>query len=242
MGFFRGPNIVRDGLLYALDASSPTSYPGSGAIWYNLASIGKANTATLSGTIDTQVSNEPFYIEGDGVDGEVFIPGGTDSNLNFDNTDSFSIESWFNLQAMPSSGNTTAVVAKAYRCGIDIYYPTVNSMVLRVGVRGPTAQNIISQTSSNVELNVWYNVIFTYTPSSATGVKLFLNGSLNNSGTNSGQDDFSNNTNYTVGGNEALAGTPKFSNLQTAAVRFYNRALSNAEVLQNYNALKQRFV
>tara|TARA_B100001113_G_C21031800_1_gene588298 strand:- start:314 stop:1039 length:726 start_codon:yes stop_codon:yes gene_type:complete len=241
MGFFRGPNIVSDGLLYALDASSPLSYQ-DGAVWYNIAPIGQANTATLSGTIDTQLTNEPKYLETDGVDGEVFIPGGTDSNLNFDNTDSFSIEAWCNLQAMPSSGNTTAVVAKAYKCGIDIYYPTVSTMVFRVGVRGSSAQSIISQTSTNIELDVWNCVTFTYTPSSATGVKLYINGSFNNSGTNSGQDDFSNNTNYTIGGNEALAGTPKFSNLRIAAVKFYNKTLSNSEVFQNYSALKERFV
>ena len=237
MGTVAGPRITPRGLLYTLDAANPESYPGNGTTWFNLAYLGNDN-ATLSNS-PTFVNEGIKNIETDGDDQEIFIPGGDSSNLNFDNTDSFSIESWFNLQAMPSSGNTTAVVAKSYRCGIDIYYPNVNSMVLRVGVRN-SSQSIVSQTSSNVELNVWNNVIFTYEPSSSTGVKLYFNGILNASGTNSGQDDFSNNTNYTIGGNEALAGTPKFSNLQTAAVRFYNRALSAEEVLQNYNGLKPR--
>ena len=30
MAFFRGPNIVTDGLILALDAGSPRSYPGTG--------------------------------------------------------------------------------------------------------------------------------------------------------------------------------------------------------------------
>ena len=83
--------------------------------------------------------------------------------------------------------------------------------------------------------------MFTYEPSSSTGVKLYINGVLNASGTNSGQDDFSNNTNYTVGGNEATAGTPSFANLQTAVVRMYGKTLSAGEVKQNYMALKNRF-
>ena len=113
-------------------------------------------------------------------------------------------------------------------------------MVFRCGVRS-TAQSIVSQANSNVALNVWNNVVFTYEPSSSTGVKLYINGVLNASGTNSGQDDFSNNTNYTVGGNEATAGTPSFANLQTAVVRMYGKTLSAGEVKQNYMALKNRF-
>jgi hypothetical protein len=45
MGFFRGPNIVRDGLVLALDAASPRSYPGSGTTWYDLS--GNGNNGTL---------------------------------------------------------------------------------------------------------------------------------------------------------------------------------------------------
>ena len=36
MAFFRGPNIVTDGLVFALDAGSPRSYPGSGTTWIDL--------------------------------------------------------------------------------------------------------------------------------------------------------------------------------------------------------------
>ena len=46
MGFFRGPNIVREGLVLALDAASPRSYPGSGTVWNDLAG---SNNGTLTG-------------------------------------------------------------------------------------------------------------------------------------------------------------------------------------------------
>ena len=36
MGFYRGPRIVRDGLILALDAGSERSYPGTGTTWYDL--------------------------------------------------------------------------------------------------------------------------------------------------------------------------------------------------------------
>ena len=58
MGFFRGPNIVRDGLVLALDAASPRSYPGSGTTWYDLS--GNSNDFTISGS--PTYSNGEFTI------------------------------------------------------------------------------------------------------------------------------------------------------------------------------------
>jgi len=45
MGFFRGPNIVTNGLTLILDSQSPRSYPGTGTTWYDLS--GNNNHCTL---------------------------------------------------------------------------------------------------------------------------------------------------------------------------------------------------
>ena len=58
MGFYRGPNIVRDGLVLALDAASPRSYPGSGTTWYDLS--GNGNDFTIAGS--PTYSNGEFTI------------------------------------------------------------------------------------------------------------------------------------------------------------------------------------
>jgi hypothetical protein len=51
MGFYRGPNIVTDGLVFAVDAASARSYPGSGT-----------STTSLVGTSVGTLTN------GDGFD------------------------------------------------------------------------------------------------------------------------------------------------------------------------------
>ena len=48
MGIFRGPNIVRSGLVLALDAGSERSYPGTGNIWYDLS--GNGNNHSINGS------------------------------------------------------------------------------------------------------------------------------------------------------------------------------------------------
>lgn len=40
MGLFYNPTIVQDGLVVALDAANTKSYPGSGAIWYDITGNG----------------------------------------------------------------------------------------------------------------------------------------------------------------------------------------------------------
>ena len=47
MGIFRGPNIVRDGLVLNLDAKNSKSYGGSGNTWTDLS--GNGYNATKQG-------------------------------------------------------------------------------------------------------------------------------------------------------------------------------------------------
>ena len=54
MAFFRGPNIVTDGLVLALDAASKRSYPGTGTTWYDLS----------GNNFDYTIIGSPSYSDG----------------------------------------------------------------------------------------------------------------------------------------------------------------------------------
>ena len=49
MGTFVGPNIVTDGLVFAVDAGSERSYPGTGSTWFDLS--GNGLDMTMVGTV-----------------------------------------------------------------------------------------------------------------------------------------------------------------------------------------------
>jgi hypothetical protein len=88
MGFFRGPNIVTDGLILALDAASPKSYPGSGTTWYDL------TTNSLDATLYNGVSfstNKQGTMVFDGVNDYGQISSSTLTAINI-----FTFELWFN--------------------------------------------------------------------------------------------------------------------------------------------------
>ena len=64
MGFYRGPNIVTDGLVFAIDAGSERSYPGSGTTTTSL--VG-SNTGTLTNGVAFSTDNGGNW-DFDGVD------------------------------------------------------------------------------------------------------------------------------------------------------------------------------
>ena len=69
MGSFVGPNIVQDGLVAVFDAGSTRSYPGSGSTWYNL--IGTVNGTLSATSIGTTTAGVMTF---DGVDDYIDIP------------------------------------------------------------------------------------------------------------------------------------------------------------------------
>ena len=232
-----GPNIVEDGLVLALDAANVKSYPGSGTVWNDLSENDTA-AALINGPVYNLNNNG--NIETDGVDDYVSISG--TSTLDFGVNDSFTIETWVNLQAIPSSGNTSAICCKASCCGIDWYYPTANTIVFRAGVRNATDGQQSFSSNNYRNLNQWYHLVFTYTSNQSDGMKLYVDSSLDATLTNVGFSEFSDNTKaYRIGGNSALGGTGMHSNIKSAATKMYNRALTAQEVVQNYNATKGRF-
>ena len=69
MGSFGGPDIVQNGLVAVFDAGSTRSYPGTGSTWYNL--IGTVNGALSTTSIGTTTAGTMTF---DGVDDSIDIP------------------------------------------------------------------------------------------------------------------------------------------------------------------------
>jgi len=87
--------------------------------------------------------------------------------------------------------------------------------------------------AGTVAINNWYNITYTYVKSSGTAT-IYKNGESQGSGTIS---SFIGTTNILIG---RWAGTYNFAG-NGAAYYIWNRALSASEVLQNFNAIRDRF-
>jgi hypothetical protein len=217
---------VTDGLVLALDAANPKSYSGSGATtWRDLS--GNSNTGTLV--------NSPTYNAANG--GYLSFNGSnqysTVSNNITSGTGDFAVSIWVYkteivanryLWDFGSNGGTLSS-GTGDGPGFRYYNPTI-------GIGSPL------YTSGPIHnINTWYNIVI----SRISGTTYFYsNGSLIVSAADSGNIG-SWGTALRIGGYGGGGGYYHQGNISNLLV-YKNKGLTAAEVLQNYNALKSRYI
>jgi hypothetical protein len=232
MAIFRGPNIVRTGLVLALDAADKNSYKGSGTAWNDIS--GNANTGTLT--------NGPTF---SGLNGGCIVFDGTDdysSRASITNppTTTFTISLWCTFLSNTADRYLFSV-------GRDIGAPTGGLALLAYGFDVVSDVLIfelgsgVGRVSSGIvpTINTWYNIVAT---ADGTNTKFYVNSILKNTSAQ-GSGQITSNPTLSVGSYVNGSGIPStyFHDGRVSNVLLYNRALTATEVLQNYNATKTRF-
>ena len=218
---FTGPNIVKEGLVLALDAANTKSYPGTGTTWYDLSGNSNNGTLTNGPTFD---SGNIGSIDFDGSNDYVPI----NSLLNSESigtSTKLSISMWLN---QTSKGNRMAF--STGQTGNDrIYYWSQGELnTWRVGNYTSTTGH--SSLPSN---GVWYHTAIVIDGLTVAG---YFNGELDYTGTYSAFTT----VDYATLGRHGSQNLYYYSG-KIAGVTVHNRALTASEVLQNYNATKTRF-
>ncbi len=220
MGVVAGVNAVNDGLIFTIDAGTTRGYPGTGLTYNSLYSgIG----ATLVNGVGFTSSYGGSFVF-DGTNDYIEVPS---ISIN----SSFSIDLFCNLNNL----STTYVLIGKYGGGSYDFWLGVTGSRFRFSISMP---NKIEPQTSTVLANTWYHVTAVYNSSLLTA-SIYLNGVL--SQTSNGSSAFQNPPgNYAIGAFGAGGGfyIPGF----LACHKYYNRVLSAAEVLQNYNSTKRRFL
>jgi len=86
--------------------------------------------------------------------------------------------------------------------------------------------------------NTWYHVVYTWNGATST---FYINGSSAGTKTSTNPSINQNRSNNVMLGGHTYVWSDSFWNGKLGSVRFYNKALSASEVLQNYNATRTRF-
>jgi hypothetical protein len=215
------PSIVTSGLVMNLDAGFVSSYPETGTTWKDLSGNGYNGTLVNGPTFSTDGGGSISF---DGTDDYVSLP----INSSF-NTPSITFEVWANISSTPSrqilmvnwQGNSLEV--NADRSVVMYNYSSSGQL------GAATSANIFNWGSWTHFLGVYDNVSQT--------LKTYINGVLQST------SNSVPSTIYSVGVHK-IAGTDYSLGIlgNVGVARHYNRALSDAEVLQNYNAGLQRFI
>ena len=240
MGTYGGPDIVTDGLIFSVDAANKKSYPGSGTTWYDLS--GNGSTATLT--------NGPTFSST--KHGAIVFDGSNDYiQTNFvyslpTITTNFTAGVWVNVPTNTSSDGLTM---------ISNYYSENGSTTIapfNLAIRGGNASDAgkfygyskgdggsfhILYSTSRVDGGGWHYCVY----------------SKNNNLYTVYVDGVSENTTTSVLGVTNITHGMTLGNLNyylnqgwlsgsIAHLTVHNKALSAAEILQNYNSTKNRFI
>jgi hypothetical protein len=214
-------NLVTSGLTLNLDAGWTNSYSGTTS-WRDISGNGKTGTLTNGPAFNSGNTGSIYF---DGTDDFCVVPSSSLNGLS-----SGSISVWvkllnLNFQYVLSLPNTSG------NNGFDILIENgkLDSYLSATNGGGSTGSQFVPK------LGIWYNVVTTY---DGTTHKLFVNGILISSTNRSGT--IQNGIGQTFLGRFS-SGFGAYSNNYTSNVQLYNRALSQTEILQNYQLYKNRF-
>ena len=224
------PRAVTDGLVLALDAGNTKSYPGSGTTWTDLS--GNGNNGTLQNGVGYDNSNGGRLIF-DGVNDLIYF-GNNSTLYNAYNT-TFTQEFWVNLISGASTGRTILRVDNWTRISLSI---STTGISFTIGYSSPI-DNLSYNSTFNY--NQWYCISIVW--NKLVSQQIYLNGYLVAERTPT-VSNYTGITGTAGGANIGRGHTNPFQtniNAYIPSFKHYNRALTAAEVQQNFNALRSRF-
>jgi hypothetical protein len=222
MAYFTGPNIVTDGLVYAVDAGSERSYPGTGTTVTDL--VGSSNGVLENGVGFDSANGGSWSF--DGVDEYITLPFNSSLDVDYLTVQVF-IKSTF---AIGPNSRHYVFSGLSHRWAIIVD----EANTLRWYVNTTAGVSEITWVDSSVSEDVWMDITCTFSGSKS---RIYVNGvsvaSASHTGTIQTASTYGRLMDYLGNGfeTEGLA----------SIFRIYNKALTDAEVLQNFNAQKSRF-
>jgi len=227
------PDIVTNGLVLNLDAGNPFSYlsGSSGTTW--------TNTVAISSSISGTLVNGPVYANGaitfDGVDD--YVNCGNNSSITQAGNTQFTVELW----AKKSASNKDLLLGahnQSTTTGWFLQWFTDSNIYFGIRNGGSLNYNYVSLSYQNQ----WFNIVGVFDgsqPTDATKNKIYVNGIQQTLTTNPQLTSVPINLVQLNIGTVVNYGGYTTANIGVSKV--YNRALSAAEVLQNFNALRGRY-
>ena len=241
MGMLVKPNTpVTDGLVLNLDAANIKSYQGTGTTWSDLSS--SSNHATISQS-PTYNAAAGLTFNGSTQYGRIpSVAGVTD----FTNTQKYSIEVWFNPANGQANSGEAELLEKWNYSGEAKYPFTIrfnesgNSMMVACY---DGSANYPSLVASGFPVNTWAQLVAVFDFVSNT-LTIYRNGVSVASRSLTGINQVSNSSPVGIAGRipqGAATGVQVPFKGSIGIIRFYNKSLTSAEILQNFNTFKTRY-
>jgi hypothetical protein len=226
MSFSHSPKIVTDGLVLALDAGNVKSYVSGSTTWFDKSGFSNNGTLTNGPTFSSANLGSIVF---DGVDDYVQTLTGSIANNS-----SFTLSCWFKITTLNSTyrplvdGGNLGSGTAGYTLSID----NTNKLFIAANA------GYVSVTTT-LNTNTLYYVVGVASAGSPYNLSVYVNGVLGTVSASATTNVLTNNFSYVRVGENCSNGLRFPGNI--AATQIYNRALTQAEITQNFNALRGRF-
>jgi hypothetical protein len=236
-------SIVTDGLVFYVDAGNEDSYPGTGTAVTDL--IGSDSGVLTNGTAYSTNNGGSFNF--DGVN-DYLTSGLDDFTSSLSSGHTFDI--WMKTSTTSVSEpfgflNQSDSLAYRFKINSQSDSSTYSSGKAALYLRATSGQIFSFDCDAGINDGSWHNISFVVNNAGTHSANAYLDGS--SISTTTMQSTFP--TNWGVSSYPAWVGAVNNRGAflrgvdgSIAQVKIYNKALSSTEVLQNYNALKNRFI
>ena len=227
-----GPRIATNDLVLYLDAGNSKSFVAGNTIWNDLSGNSNTGSAYGSPVFSTDGQGCFDFSTATGVASYASNMGFTFSRNMVQTTGNFTFECWIKNPPATNQGGmfSNAGGGDGYRFG-----PGNNGVYYLIGPN--YTESVIGWTSGTLNASLWYHVVATWDRTSTYRVNTYLNGKYENYGTMpTTQTAFT-----TVAPGIVRSACCSVYTGKLAVMKVYNRILTDAEILQNYNATKTRF-
>ena len=243
------PNIVTSGLTLYLDAGYIISYPKGFTTWRDISGSGNTGTLTNGPTFNSDYYGSIVF---DAVDD--YVNCGNSASLQ--TFSQITMNVWVKFSGLDYVGNTGKLMFFMSKGNPDILAPN-NGYWFSYDNRNNNSNftytcfgnsvggfagggNNFSSKSYTFTNNVWYNI--TATVNSSSQGTLYINGVQQGSSVTFSNLNITTTVDNLIVGNSSLSGYFYGLKGNMISSQIYNRALSAAEVLQNYYAGMKRFI
>ena len=216
------PNVVIDSLQFYVDAGQVSSYPGTGTTWYDIS--GNSRNLTMNGL--TYNSADGGYIQFSG------------SNTAESSSYTINLSNGFTVESVAKFSGSNYEGLFAFNSQMSSDYINVQAQG-GSNIRWEVESGQSLTSTGTLSSNTWYHFTCVYEGDSnntSGTARIYINGVENNTTSLNSNRVGQNQTSVFILGlwDGYLTGNIALS-------RMYNRVLTPMEVLQNFNATKNRY-
>jgi hypothetical protein len=221
--------IITNGLTFNVDAANLSSYSGTGNFWNDLSG---SNHIKFYSNSSYNVNVNPTYSnDGGGSLITTGIFGKSINNSGISGAAPRSFEAWVKFNSI--AGNSVMSIGNSPCNSLFELMSYQNNIIDHISCGYLPSSTILST-------NTWYNVIITY--DGANNHFIYINGvQVATSSSFNGPYSTLTTLNTPIYIGTAVTTTWGAFDGKIAVLRIYNRAITPAEVISNFNAIKSRF-